>query len=77
MTNNLLRRVREHKTGIDASSFSKKYRLYKLVWFEVFPTPMEAILVEKKIKGWVRNKKLSLIKNKNPDFKDLEELIKG
>jgi predicted GIY-YIG superfamily endonuclease len=38
---------------------------------------MEAILVEKKIKGWVRNKKLSLIKNKNPDFKDLEELIKG
>lgn len=74
ITNNLQKRIEEHKKGIINNSFSNKYRLYKLVWFEGFPTPEEAITVEKRIKGWVRRKKINLIKNKNPNFQDLSTL---
>ena len=71
LTNDLIRRIWEHKTGIIKNSFSKKYRLYKLIWFEELNTPQEAIEAEKKIKGWRRKKKISLIKEKNPNFQDL------
>ena len=71
ITNNLERRIWEHKTGLIKSSFSNKYHLYKLVWFEEFNTPQEAIEAEKKIKGWKREKKIRLIKDKNPNFQDL------
>ena len=71
ITNNLQRRIQEHKNGVIDNSFTNKYRLYKLVWFEEFTTPEEAIIVEKKIKGWKRCKKIKLIKIKNPKFKDL------
>ena len=55
----------EHKSGLIKSSFSKRYRLYKLIWFEEFSSPQEAILAEKKIKGWKREKKLTMIKMTN------------
>ena len=71
ITNDLERRVFEHISGQNASSFSRKYRLYKLIWFEEFNYPKEAIAAEKKIKGWTRNKKINLIMNKNPKLKDL------
>lgn len=71
ITNNLERRIYEHKNGINVSSFSKKYKLYKLVWYELFPNPNDAIAFEKKIKGWKRVKKIESIKLKNPLFKDL------
>ena len=71
VTNNLSRRVWEHKTNLIKSSFAKRYRLYKLIWFEEFSSPREAIEAEKKIKGLRREKKLNLIKEKNPDFQDL------
>ena len=71
ITNNLKRRIWEHQNKIIDNSFSKKYRLYKLVWFEMFDGPQQAIEIEKKIKGWTRNKKTNLIKTKNPTFKDL------
>lgn len=71
VTNNLERRISEHKNGLTGNSFSKKYRLYKLIWFEEFNTPQEAIGAEKKIKGWKRIKKLNLIKENNPNFCDL------
>lgn len=51
ITNNLERRIWEHKNGIKQNAFSKKYRLYKLLWFEVFNSATEAIKVEKRIKG--------------------------
>ena len=70
ITNNLKRRIYEHKKGI-VNSFSKKYRLYKLVWYEEFSTPEEAIIIEKRIKGWKREKKMDLIKTENPNLKDL------
>jgi len=65
------RRLWEHKKGLGFNSFSKKYRLYKLIWFEKFDSPETAILTEKKIKGWRREKKLRLVKERNPDFQDL------
>lgn len=71
ITNNLQRRVYEHKKGVDISSFSKKYHLYKLLWYEEFPSPIEAISIEKKIKGWKRYKKIDLIKTMNPLFINL------
>ena len=70
MTNNLIARVRQHKTGVK-KSFTRKYNLDKLVWFESFPTAMGAIKREKEIKGWLRSKKIALIEEKNPDWKDL------
>ena len=77
ITNNLVRRFFEHKHGLNQTSFTKKYKLTKLVWYEEFPTAEEAIAVEKKIKGWIRVKKIELIKSKNPNFDDLSEKIIG
>jgi putative endonuclease len=54
VTNNLKRRVREHQRGSDKNSFSSRYKLYKLIWFEEFNNPLEAIVAEKRIKGWTR-----------------------
>lgn len=71
ITNELKRRIYEHKKGINVSSFSKKYKLYKLVWYELFSNPNDAIAFEKKIKGWKRDKKIALIKSKNLYFQDL------
>ena len=71
VTNNIERRIFEHKRGFSKNSFSSKYRLYKLVWFEEFSSPIEAIEAEKKVKDWRREKKLVLIRDKNPSFKDL------
>ncbi|OGB63673.1 hypothetical protein A2X44_04905 [candidate division CPR3 bacterium GWF2_35_18] len=71
ITNDLERRIEEHTKGIIKSSFSKKYKLYKLIWMEEFNSPTEAIEVEKKIKGWKREKKISLIKTINPNFNNL------
>ena len=74
ITNDLQKRVKEHKKNVSNNAFSNKYCLYKLVWFEEFNSPNEAILIEKRIKGWIRKKKIDLIKNKNPSFKDLYTL---
>jgi putative endonuclease len=63
--------VLEHKTKIIKNSFSNKYKLYKLIWFEEFSSPEEAIIVEKKIKDMRREKKIRLIRELNPTFKDL------
>jgi len=71
ITNSLLRRILEHKKGLVQNSFTHKYRLYKLVWFEEFNSPQEAIESEKKIKGWTRKKKIALINANNPRFQDL------
>ena len=53
------------------SGFTSKYNICKLVWFEEFASPEEAIAAEKRIKGWKREKKLALIKERNPKFLDL------
>ena len=71
ITNNLQRRILEHKKGTNKDSFSKKYHLYKLIWFEEFGTPEEAIIIEKRVKDMSRKKKMALIENKNSNFIDL------
>ena len=73
ITNDLLVRKYQHKTGNIKSSFSRRYKLYKIIWFEAFSNPQDAIAAEKKIKGWTRKRKLDLIQSKNPEFKDLIE----
>ena len=70
MTNDLKRRITEHKNG-QVDGFTKRYRLKKLVYFEEFLNPAEAIKREKELKGWRREKKNALIETKNPKWEDL------
>ena len=70
MSNNLRRRVEEHKSGI-GSCFTKKYNIKKLVYFEIFTDPENAIRREKQIKNYSRNKKEKLIKKKNYQWQDI------
>jgi len=70
ITNNLERRVYEHKQKL-VLGFTKKYNITLLVYFEETGDVKEAIAREKEIKGWLRKKKISLIKSKNPNWKDL------
>ncbi len=72
VTNNLMRRVREHRTGV-GSGFTARYKLDRLVYFERFEDAHNAIEREKRIKGWLRIKKISLIVSVNPAWKDLSE----
>lgn len=75
VTNDLMRRIYEHRNGIDVKSFSAKYNVSKLVYFESFHSIEEAILREKQIKGGSRKKKENLINSINPEWKDLWEEI--
>jgi putative endonuclease len=72
ITNNLMRRVREHKAGI-GSGFTSKYKLDRLVYFERFEGVHNAIEREKRIKGWLRIKKIALIVSMNSSWRDLSE----
>jgi putative endonuclease len=72
MTNNLERRVYEHKTHLN-KGFTHKYNVEKLVWYDVFPTPDSAILREKQLKKWNRAWKEEMINKMNPEWKDLSE----
>jgi putative endonuclease len=75
VTNNLIRRVYEHKEGL-IDGFTKKYNVKKLVYFEIYNDIYEAIKREKAMKKWLRKWKIELIEKTNPGWKDLyEELI--
>lgn len=74
VTNNLKRRVYEHKNNL-IPGFTKKYQLHKLLYYETFDSIEEAIKREKQLKNWHRAWKLKLIKANNPTFKDLGELL--
>ncbi|HRJ29377.1 MAG TPA: GIY-YIG nuclease family protein [Cyclobacteriaceae bacterium] len=77
VTSDLLSRVLEHKSGKYANSFTARYNVKKLVYYEVFPSIEEAIDREKQIKGGSRKKKEELINATNPEWKDLFENIKN
>jgi putative endonuclease len=70
VTNNLERRVWEHKSK-QIAGYTYKYNVDKLVWFEEFSEINDAIAVEKKLKGWLRVKKDQLISEFNPEWKEL------
>ena len=78
VTNNLKERIIEHYTGKEKSkSFTSKYHCYHLLFYESFNYINNAIAREKEIKGWVRKKKLELIRSFNPEFKFLNEELFG
>ncbi|MHB1368336.1 MAG: GIY-YIG nuclease family protein [Eubacteriales bacterium] len=70
VTSNILRRISEHKNNIH-KGFTSKYNVYKLVYYEYTTDIIAAINREKQLKGWIRAKKIQLIENKNPDWRDL------
>ena len=74
VTNNLVRRVAEHRLALK-EGFSKRYNTRMLVYFEVFGDVRTAISREKEIKGWVRAKKVALIKSLNPRWTDLSSKL--
>jgi len=69
VTNNLIRRIYQHKKMIEG--FSKKYHVHKLVYFESTPDIRIAIFREKCLKKWHRQWKVELIEKTNPQWKDL------
>lgn len=72
VTNNLKRRVYEHKNKL-INGFTKKYNIAKLVYYEATNEVTSAIVREKQIKGWLRRKKIALIESANSKWKDLSE----
>jgi len=70
VTNDLERRIAEHRAG-EVKGFTQRYQLKHLVWFEHFRDISEAIACEKKMKGWLRSKKIALVERKNPRWFDL------
>lgn len=74
VTNNLVRRIYEHKNKI-VSSFSSKYNLNKLVYYEIYSRIEMAIAREKQLKAGSRAKKNSLVKEFNPNYDDLYSRI--
>jgi len=76
VTNNLIRRVYEHKNKI-IQGFTSKYNVDKLVYYEVYDDEITAIQREKNLKHYNRNWKKSLIESINPNWHDLyDEIIK-
>lgn len=71
VTNNLVRRVYEHRTGADPDGFTAKYAVKKLVYYESTHDVLSAIEREKQIKSWSRKKKNTLIAGINPAWRDL------
>jgi putative endonuclease len=76
VTNDLVRRVYEHKSGA-AESFSKRHDVNRLVYFECFEEIEQAIHREKRLKKWPRAWKISLIEKNNPNWIDLYPEIAG
>ncbi len=72
MTNNLKRRVSEHKAK-QVQGFTQKYNITRLIYYESFNYAQDAITREKQIKGWLRIKKINLIESVNPKWKDISE----
>lgn len=72
VTNNLNRRISEHRDKV-GSSFTTKYNLSKLAFYESTGDVEQAILREKQIKSWSRKKKIDLVQGMNPEWRDLAE----
>jgi putative endonuclease len=70
VTNDLLRRLDEHRTGL-GSEFTQKYNVHQLVYYESTNSVTVAIEREKELKNWRRSLKIALIESKNPQWKDL------
>ena len=76
VTNDVLRRTREHKTDL-IEGFTKKYAVHRLVWFEAHGEIHQAIAREKRLKRWNRAWKIKLIEKENSGWNDLYNRILG
>jgi putative endonuclease len=70
VTNDLVRRVYEHKNKV-TRGFTAQYDVNRLLWFETYDDPSNAIAREKELKKWRRDWKIALIEEANPDWEDL------
>ena len=70
VTNNLIKRVYQHKTKV-VTGFTEKYNVSKLVYYEIYNDINTAVTREKQLKGWNRNWKIRLIEKENKDWQDL------
>ena len=75
VTNDVVRRVYEHKHNSDSKSFTAKYEVHKLVYFEETSSSYAAISREKQIKSWNRKRKNPLVESMNPKWEDLYDSI--
>ena len=71
VTSNLSQRLQQHKQGVYVNSFSSKYKVAKLVYYELHISMQDAIAREKQLKAGSRQKKVDLINKRNPEWKDL------
>ena len=75
VTNNLVRRVWEHREKVDPAGFTARYDVHRLVYYEVYGDVRDAIAREKQIKGWNRRRKNELVSSMNAEWKDLYGVI--
>lgn len=75
VTNDLLRRTHEHKRA-GVPSFTRRYNLDQLVYYETFGDVRAAIRREKQVKGWLRARKIALIESMNPRWEDLSSTLR-
>ena len=75
VTNNLLRRMYEHRNNLDPKSFTAKYDIHRLVYYEYTSDVRAALEREKQLKGWNRARKNKLVETRNPLWQDLYETI--
>ena len=75
VTNDLLRRMYEHRHHLDPNSFTAKYNIHKLVHYEYSTDVRAALEREKQLKGWNRARKNKLVESRNPKWEDLYETI--
>ena|SRR5699024_2080954 len=76
ITNNLKRRMSQHRRKVHPKTFSARYNLCKLIYFESFSSKKEALKRERQMKKWNRAWKIELIEKENPEWKDLIKEIK-
>ncbi len=71
VTSDLTLRIQQHKSGYFKNSFTSRYRINKLVYYELFQEITDAIAREKQLKAGSRQKKIELINSRNPEWRDL------
>jgi len=74
VTNDIIKRLYEHKNSLNKNSFTKRYNVFYLIYFEHFENINDAIDREKEIKAWKRKKKEDLINSINPEWKFLNDM---